>query len=642
MNATQVDEFVGLPRWRGMALSHDGARLVGVVDHLGKDDRYRSELCELDPFAVKPPRTLFESAGRISALCFARGDLYLVDDRELVVLETSGRRRRLGPGDAIESLVPTADGTRIIVVGSASQGASLGGAALHRNTPILNDDSERVRHPTLSILENGTLRRIPVAGTGLMAELGFFPDRSGRRVLANQRRAAEHGEFRIDLVLIETDTGKITVLHQEDDVRLLAGPFAPAGTSAAVQAMRLTAGLSERRSLAIVDTTTGNVNPLAENWDRWGKPEGWLPGGQHLLVSADEAGSSPLFLVSVNSSGVMRLTDDDCAYEQPIVHPTEEVAFAVRATIRVPAESVRLDICVAPQQPRPLGLPATQPEFAGTVTDLWIPARDGVEIHGRLMLPPTATEDNPAPLVVWPHGGPAVSWAGWRWARSPWPLVARGTAVLMPDIAMSTGYGQAFIDRGWGDWGGAPFRDLLDVTRAVTARPDINAGKVAVVGTSYGGYLASWAAANSDDFHAAVAHAPPWDLEQFQTVTDDPARFRRRMDAGIRRGHSPRWQVNNIRIPMLVSQGGRDTCVPREQALAQWRDLLAQSRLAMDGEGHSAHRFLYLPYEGHRISSVQATRAWYHALLTFLDTHLHGRPERYPSELTAEHDGELA
>ena len=44
--------------------------------------------------------------------------------------------------------------------------------------------------------------------------------------------------------------------------------------------------------------------------------------------------------------------------------------------------------------------------------------------------------------------------------------------MLLPDPALSTGYGQDFIQRGWGAWGEAPYTDLMDVTDAVVARDD--------------------------------------------------------------------------------------------------------------------------------------------------------------------------
>ena len=45
-------------------------------------------------------------------------------------------------------------------------------------------------------------------------------------------------------------------------------------------------------------------------------------------------------------------------------------------------------------------------------------------------------------------------------------MVAQGYAVLLPDPALSTGYGQDFIQRGWGSWGDAPYTDLMAITEA--------------------------------------------------------------------------------------------------------------------------------------------------------------------------------
>ena len=65
-----------------------------------------------------------------------------------------------------------------------------------------------------------------------------------------------------------------------------------------------------------------------------------------------------------------------------------------------------------------------------------------------LVLPGPVT--TPAPLLLWVHGGPLASWNAWHWRWNPWVLAARGYAVLLPDPALSTGYGQDFIQRGWG------------------------------------------------------------------------------------------------------------------------------------------------------------------------------------------------
>ena len=56
-------------------------------------------------------------------------------------------------------------------------------------------------------------------------------------------------------------------------------------------------------------------------------------------------------------------------------------------------------------------------------------------------------------------------------------MVAQGYAVLLPDPALSTGYGQDFIQRGWCSWGDAPYTDLMAITDAVEARDDIHGDK---------------------------------------------------------------------------------------------------------------------------------------------------------------------
>ena len=74
-----------------------------------------------------------------------------------------------------------------------------------------------------------------------------------------------------------------------------------------------------------------------------------------------------------------------------------------------------------------------------------------------LALPDGATAEHPAPLLLWIHGGPLGSWNAWSWRWNPWLAVAQGYAVLLPDPALSTGYGQRMIEPRLGR-AGAPSR----------------------------------------------------------------------------------------------------------------------------------------------------------------------------------------
>ncbi len=81
-------------------------------------------------------------------------------------------------------------------------------------------------------------------------------------------------------------------------------------------------------------------------------------------------------------------------------------------------------------------------------------------------------------------------------------MAARGYAVLLPDPALSTGYGHGLIQRGYGDWGEVTFDDVLAITDVVDALPEIDETKTAMMGGSFGGYMANWIAGHTDRFAA--------------------------------------------------------------------------------------------------------------------------------------------
>ncbi|MFZ2749357.1 MAG: hypothetical protein WAZ15_03540, partial [Propioniciclava sp.] len=85
--------------------------------------------------------------------------------------------------------------------------------------------------------------------------------------------------------------------------------------------------------------------------------------------------------------------------------------------------------------------PVERPELPGTLVEVETTSADGVRIRGWLALPHGASAEQPAPLLLWIHGGPLGSWNAWSWRWTPWAMVAQGYAVLLPDPALSTGYG---------------------------------------------------------------------------------------------------------------------------------------------------------------------------------------------------------
>jgi dipeptidyl aminopeptidase/acylaminoacyl peptidase len=171
----------------------------------------------------------------------------------------------------------------------------------------------------------------------------------------------------------------------------------------------------------------------------------------------------------------------------------------------------------------------------GRVERVVAKAADGTAIGSWLVLPPEASADSPAPLVVFAHGGPIGSWTGWLWRWNPHLLAERGYAVLMPDPAISIGYGQHMVERGWGRWGEAPYTDIIAALDSALTRPDLDASRTALAGGSFGGYMANWVAGHTDRFRAIVTHASLWDLRPFHGTTDTGAEWEHEMGDPYRR-----------------------------------------------------------------------------------------------------------
>jgi len=208
-------------------------------------------------------------------------------------------------------------------------------------------------------------------------------------------------------------------------------------------------------------------------------------------------------------------------------------------------------------------------------------------------------------------------------------MVAKGYAVLLPDPALSTGYGETMIRRGWGQWGGAPYIDLMAITDTAEARADIDETKVAAMGGSYGGYLANWVAGHTDRFRCIVTHASLWALDQFQGTTDVPAYWAREWGLPADRPErydawSPHHFLDNIATPMLVVHGDKDYRVPIGEGLRLWWDLQRRS---------VESSYLYFPDEGHWVLKPGNARVWYETVWAWLATHVHGEKWQQPELL---------
>ncbi|KGJ72658.1 peptidase S9 [Cryobacterium roopkundense] len=463
---------------------------------------------------------------------------------------------------------------------------------------------------------------------GRSAETGgqsLTPD--GRTVIASLR-VQEQRSGRHVLVSIDVATGTHTVLLAEDRVDFESPVVSRDGRHVAyVRSVFSTPAGPTDQEIWIAGIDGSNRRRLAAAWDRWPSSMAFDADDAALIVTADNDGRGPVFRVPVDGSVVEQITTDEFSYSNVAVDVATGDLVALRSSWMAPAHPVRIFRSGAVVA---LQTPATLPVAPGTITEVETVAEDGTRVRAWLLLPEGASAEQPAPLLLWIHGGPLNSWNAWSWRWSPLLAVARGYAVLLPDPALSTGYGLDFIARGWDSWGAKPYTDLLAITDAAEARADIDESKTAAMGGSFGGYMANWVAGHTDRFQAIISHASLWALDQFNGTTDNSQYWQSIFSAQGMIDSSPHHSVRDIVTPMLVIHGDHDYRVPIGESLRLWSEL-AEHHAQPDGT--TQHKFLYFPDENHWVLGPQHAVVWYETVFAFLDQHVHGAEWKRPELL---------
>jgi dipeptidyl aminopeptidase/acylaminoacyl peptidase len=212
-------------------------------------------------------------------------------------------------------------------------------------------------------------------------------------------------------------------------------------------------------------------------------------------------------------------------------------------------------------------------------------ARDGLEIPAYLTLPPVSLAGSgKPPLIVLPHGGPGD--------RDTFDfdfivqfLASRGYAVLRPQFRGSSGFGTTFEKAGRGEWGGKMQTDLIDGVAALATSDEVDASRACVVGASFGGYAAlASVALHPDTYRCAASFAGISDLgvllgEEMRAwgPSSGAAKGLRKMlgtaPKALLDSTSPARVTANIRVPVLLIHGDKDTVIPIEQSQLMARAL---------------------------------------------------------------------
>ena len=252
----------------------------------------------------------------------------------------------------------------------------------------------------------------------------------------------------------------------------------------------------------------------------------------------------------------------------------------------------------------------------GRVHTVEYTAADGLPIEGVLTWPPEAKTTERLPLIVFPHGGPA-SHDTITYDFMAQYMARLGYLVFQPNFRGSTGYGDAFMRAGDGEWGRKMQTDLSDGIKALAERGWADPDRVCIAGYSYGGYAAlAGIAFQPDTYKCAIAGMGVSDLNQMMTYEKETTRayswvvdYWKRVIANDESNRtrlssaSPVNAVDQIKAPLLMIHGDKDTVVDIEQSEIMLR---AMQKAGKDARlvvlKDARHSFAH---EHHRIQALE-------------------------------------
>ena len=673
-----LSDYVAIPRVTGLRLSPDGSWLAAAVQNAGGEPKkYLTSIWRIDPHAqnARPARLTRGAEGEADPAFLPDGSLLFVSKRpgspavtqsdgELpadkpalwLLPSGGGESRRIAAPPGGVAGVTAARGTQAVVFAALTLRGADGAdddlsrrkarkdagvtAILHESGPVrywdhdLGPDSPRLRFGEIGDAadddtEPVTSELTPDPGRAL-DENSFEVTPDGSRVVTGWSVWDEAGNQTDQIDVIDTATGRRRTLLSAPGFDFEAPRISPDGRLVAATRSAHHSYEAPGDVTLVVAPLDGEAAPrdLLDGFDRRPQEIAWAPDSGAVYFTADDRGRRPVYRGDLESGEVTRLTGEG-AYESLCPAPDGRFLYALRSAVDEPPTPVRIDVTAPGSEPVRLASPGSPLELPGRLEEIEAEAGDGTPVRAWLVLPDAATAASPAPLLLWVHGGPEMSWNSWSWRWNPWLMAARGYAVLLPDPALSTGYGQAFIARGHGTWGQRPYTDLMAITDAAVARPDIDEARTAMMGGSFGGYMANWIAGHTDRFAAIVSHAGLWVLDQMFGTTDLPSYWRRTFGDPLTQperyvANSPNQSLDAIRTPMLVIHGDKDYRVPLGEALRLWSD--AQGRVP-------GARFLYFPDENHWILKPGHVTVWYQTVFAFLAEHVLGEEWQQPELL---------
>jgi dipeptidyl aminopeptidase/acylaminoacyl peptidase len=423
--------------------------------------------------------------------------------------------------------------------------------------------------------------------------------------------------------------------------------YSPDGKFIAYRAQQRPGYESDRWRLMLYDRKTRKVTELTNDFELWTGSFVWGPNSKVLFLTAEASGHSLVFQADLELLSVAKTRGDLRSAPQSLYSGYYDNLEVTRdgSTLLLtgmsatapneifignagPSESCKWPrdrpiggqscISLSPQELTHLNRMALSQIEINPIESFEFTGAHNDKVEGFLVKPPNFDPNKKYPVKFIVHGGPEVPMGDeWSYRWNFELFAANGYVVVFINFHGSPGYGQKFIDAINGDWGGAPFDDLMKgLDYAEQHYSFIDKDRECALGASYGGYMTNWILGHTNRFKCIVTHDgmfnpfSAWGTTEELWFNEWEFKGTPYTNHDMYNKWSPRNSSPNFKTPTLVIHSQLDYRLDVSEGFQLFTTL---QRMGVPS------KMLYFPDEGHWVLKPQNSQLWYKTVNDWVD-----------------------